>query len=159
MKDYKNKPHKADEEYQSHRGYYMNENDISRIIIECSIEIHKELGPGLLESVYEKILAYELFKKGLQVEQQKVIAIKYKNISFEQGFRADLIINDKVIVEIKSVKDFESNHFKQLLTYLRLANKRLGLLLNFNKELMKQGIKRIINSKVKEKTLCPLRAL
>ena len=107
----------------------MNENEISEIIIECSIRIHKQLGPGLLESVYEKVLAYELIKKGLNVKQQIPIPIKYENIVFDEGFRADLIVNDKVIVELKSIKNFEEVHSKQLLTYLRLADKKLGLLL------------------------------
>ncbi len=123
----------------------MNENEISEIIIKCAIKVHKKLGPGLLESVYEKVLAYELRKNGLEVKEQLSIPIKYENMIFNDGFRADLIVNDKVIVELKSIKDFENIHFKILLTYLRLTSLKLGLLINFNKELLKNGIKRVIN--------------
>ena len=123
----------------------MNENEIAEIIIECAIKVHKILGPGLLESVYEKALAHELRKKGLHVDEQLSISFSYEDIVFDEGFRADLIVNDKVIVELKSIKDFESIHFKILLTYIRLANKKLGLLINFNKELVKDGLKRVIN--------------
>lgn len=123
----------------------MKENELTDIIIECSIKIHKILGPGLLESVYEKILAYELEKKGLNVECQVPIQIKYENKIFNEGFRADIIVNDKIILEIKSIANFDPVHYKQLLTYLKLTNKKLGLLLNFNKELLKDGIKRVIN--------------
>src|SRR4030042_3007316 len=119
----------------------MNENELSEIIIECAIKVHKAIGPGLLESVYEKILAYELKKKGLKVESQVSIPITYENIIFNEGFRADIIINDSVIIEIKSIIDFDPVHFKKLLTYLKLTNKKLGLLINFNKELLKDGIK------------------
>jgi GxxExxY protein len=123
----------------------MNENELSEIIIECSIKIHKTLGPGLLESVYEKILAYELQKKGLKIECQVSIPIRYENIIFNEGFRVDIIVNDSVIVELKSIVDFDPVHYKQLLTYLKLTDKKLGLLINFNKELLKDGIKRVIN--------------
>ena len=123
----------------------MNENEIAEIIIECAIKVHKILGPGLLESVYEKALAYELRKKGLRVDEQLSISFSYEDIVFDEGFRADLIVNDKVIIELKSIKDFEPIHFKILLTYIRLANKKLGLLINFNKELVKDGLKRVIN--------------
>ena len=126
----------------------MNENEISKIIIDCAIKIHKKLGPGLLESVYEKILSYELKKKNLKVEQQVSIPIEYENITFKEGFRADIIINNKVIIEVKSVKALDPVHHKQVLTYLKLADKKLGLLLNFNDELMKNGIKRIINGSI-----------
>ena len=126
----------------------MNENEISKIIIDCAIKIHKKLGPGLLESVYEKILSYELKKKNLKVKQQVSIPIEYENITFKEGFRADIIINNKVIIEVKSVKALDPVHHKQVLTYLKLADKKLGLLLNFNDELMKNGIKRIINGSI-----------
>jgi len=126
----------------------MNENDLSEIIIECSIKIHKALGPGLLESVYEKVLAYELQKKGLKAECQVSIPIRYDNFVFSEGFRADIIVNDSVIVELKSIVDFDNVHFKQLLTYLKLSDKKLGLLINFNKELLKDGIKRVINGTI-----------
>ena len=122
----------------------MNENELSEIIIKCAIKVHKAIGPGLLESVYEKILSYELKKKDLKVDCQ-VSIITYENMIFNEGFRADIIVNDSVIVELKSIIDFDPVHFKQLLTYLKLADKKLGLLINFNKELLKDGIKRVIN--------------
>lgn len=123
----------------------MNENEISKMIIKCAIKIHKKLGPGLLESVYEKVLAYELRKIGLKVKKQEPIPITYDNVLFDEGFRADLIVNNKVIIELKAIKNYEPIHFKILLTYLRLANLKLGLLLNFNNELLTNGIKRVIN--------------
>lgn len=123
----------------------MTENELSEIVIECSIKVHRKLGPGLLESVYEKVLAYELEKKGLLVKCQVPIPIQYDNIHFDEGFRADIVVNDAIIIELKSIRDFEPVHAKQLLTYLRLADKKLGLLINFNKELLKDGIKRVIN--------------
>jgi GxxExxY protein len=123
----------------------MNENELSEIIIESCIKVHKFLGPGLLESVYEKTLAYELQKKGLKIECQVSIPIRYENIIFNEGFRADIIVNDSVIIEIKSITEFDPVHFKQLLTYIKLTDKKLGLLINFNKELLKDGIKRVIN--------------
>ena len=136
---------------KAQRGEKMNENELSEIIIECSIKIHKILGPGLLESIYEKILAYELKKKGLKIEQQVLIPITYENIIFNEGFRPDIIVNDSVILELKSIVDFDPVHYKQLLTYLKLTDKKLGLLINFNKELLKDGVKRVINGK---KQLC-----
>ena len=115
-------------------------------IIKCAIEIHKELGPGLLESVYEKALCYELGHIGLNVENQKNIPIKYKNIFIENAFKADLIVEDKIIVELKSVKKIEDIHLKQLLTYLKLTGLQIGLLINFNEKLLKNGIKRVVNN-------------
>ena len=119
------------------KEFDMDENEISKRIINCSINIHRELGPGLLESVYENILAHELRKNGLNVQQQKTIPVIYDQVTINEGFRADLIVNDKVIVEVKSVKELEPVHSKQLLTYLKFSNKKLGLLLNFNKALLK----------------------
>ena len=124
----------------------MNENEIASIIVNASLEIHKALGPGLLESVYEQVLAGKLKKEGLQVEVQKKISIVYEDIKIENAFRADMVINDLVIIELKSVEKLEKVHFKQLLTYLRLSNKKLGLLINFNTELIKNGIKRVVNN-------------
>ncbi|MBN1409794.1 MAG: GxxExxY protein [Spirochaetales bacterium] len=123
----------------------MEEDDLSNKIINAAIKVHKRLGPGLLESVYEKALNYELEKMNLLVELQKPMKIVYEDVTFDNGFRADLVIEDKVILEIKSVKALEHIHFKQLLTYLRLSGKKLGLLLNFNVEVMKNGIKRVVN--------------
>jgi len=124
----------------------MNENQISRIIVESALKIHKQLGPGLLESAYEKCLFYELNKRGLSVEQQKVFSINYESILLDKAYRTDLVINNKVIIEIKSVKELHTVHSMQLLTYLRLSNMRLGMLINFNVELIKHGIKRLVNN-------------
>lgn len=123
----------------------MNENEIAKIIVDIAYNIHVDLGPGLLESVYETVMAYELGQHGLQFTRQQAIPILYKNILLEEGFRADLIIENKVIVELKSVENISPVHTKQLLTYLRLTNKKLGLLINFNTELIKHGINRIVN--------------
>jgi GxxExxY protein len=123
----------------------MTENEIAMIIVDAAYHIHKRLGPGLLESVYEIVLAYELKKRGLTVERQVPVAIVYDSIKFDEGFRADLIVEDKVIVELKSVETVIPVHKKQLLTYLRLADKRLGLLINFGSELIRDGISRVVN--------------
>jgi len=123
----------------------MDENEIAREIVDIAFHIHKELGPGLLESVYETILYVELCEKGFSVSRQQSVAIKYGKLTFDQGFRADLIINDKVIVELKSVERVIPLHKKQLLTYLRLSEKRLGLLINFGSVLIKDGITRVVN--------------
>ena len=123
----------------------MTENEIAKIIVDTAFQIHKRLGPGLLESVYEIVLSYELKKRGLKVERQMPVAIVYDEIKFDEGFRADLIVEDKVIVELKSVEGVAPVHKKQLLTYLRLADKRLGLLINFGSELIRDGISRVVN--------------
>ena len=123
----------------------MNENAIAREIVDAAFRIHTTLGPGLLESVYETVLSYELTRRGLQVSRQQATPVVYENVRMDEGFRADLIVEDKVIVEIKSVEALGYIHKKQLLTYLRLADKRLGLLINFNMALIKEGITRIVN--------------
>lgn len=123
----------------------MQLNEITGIIIEEAIEVHKELGPGLLESVYEEALYFCLKERGLKVERQKVIPVLFKGIKLEQGFRADLIVEDIVIVELKSQEIIPPVHYKKLLTYLRLSSSKVGLLINFYEELLKNGIKRIIN--------------
>jgi GxxExxY protein len=123
----------------------MDENEIARDIVDSAYQIHKKLGPGLLESVYETVLAYKLEERGLKVERQIPVPIAYEGISFNEGFRADLIVADKVIVELKSVEKIAPVHKKQLLTYLRLADKRLGLLVNFGSELIRDGISRVVN--------------
>ena len=123
----------------------MTENEIAKIVVDAAFQIHKKLGPGLLESVYEVILAHELKKRGLKVERQVPVAIIFEGIRFDEGFRADIIVEDKVIVELKSVEKVSRVHKKQLLTYLRLADKRLGLLINFGAELIRDGISRIVN--------------
>ena len=124
----------------------MNENEISKILVDCCYKVHTELGPGLLESVYEEVLSYEIIKRGLNVERQKGIPVVYDSIKMELGFRADLILENKVIIELKSIEAIAPVHSKQLLTYLRLTGFKLGLLVNFNEALIKDGIKRIVNN-------------
>jgi len=123
----------------------VTENDIARHIVDAAYRIHRALGPGLLESVYETVLASELEKRGLRAARQPAIPVVYDGTRFEIGFRADLVVEDKVIVEIKSIAEVLPVHQKQLLTYLRLADRRLGLLINFNEALLKDGITRIAN--------------
>ena len=123
----------------------MSENQVAKIIVDAAIQVHRRTGPGLLESVYEAILAHELRKRGLRVERQVVIPIHYDELVFEEGFRADLLVEDIVIVELKSVEELVSVHSKQLLTQLRLSNRRLGLLINFGAPLLKDGLHRIAN--------------
>lgn len=123
----------------------MTENQIAKQIVNAAFQIHRELGPGLLESVYEVILAGELKQIGLQVERQKPIPIRYKQLVFDEGFRADVIVENKVVVELKSVESVSRVHPKQVLTYLKLLDFRLGLLINFGSELIRDGITRIVN--------------
>ena len=124
----------------------MNENDLSYLIRGSAFKVHSALGPGLLESVYEVALSHELAKRGLEVRNQVGIPFVYDEINFNIGFRLDIIVNDKVIIEIKSVEDLKDVHHKQLLTYLKLTNKKLGLLINFNVMSVKDGIIRIVNN-------------
>ena len=123
----------------------MTENEVAKQIVDAAYRIHTSLGPGLLESVYEVVLAYELEKRGLHTVRQQTVPIVYEDTRIELGFRADLIVEDNVIVEIKSVEVVAPLHKKQLLTHLRLADKRLGLLINFNVAWIKDGITRIAN--------------
>ena len=123
----------------------MNENEIAKIIVDAAFQIHKRLGPGLLETVYEVVLAHDLKRRGLKVKRQVPVAIIYDDIKFDEGFRADLLVEEKIIVELKSVEKVSPVHKKQLLTYLRLAEKRLGLLINFGSELIRDGISRVVN--------------
>ncbi len=124
----------------------MHENDISKIVVDTCYKIHTTLGPGLFESVYEEILEHELINRGLKVKCQQAIPVIWDNIKFDHGFRADLIVEDKVIIEIKSVETIVPVHHKQLLTYLKLTDMKLGLLINFNEALIKHGIHRIVNN-------------
>ena len=124
----------------------MTENEVSTIIVNKAYEIHVKLGPGLLESVYEEIMYYELTKEGLFVERQKAIPVFWKGLKMDIGYRADLIVESKVIIEIKSVETIAQVHPKQVLTYLRVADKKLGFLINFNEKLIKDGITRIVNN-------------
>src|SRR5229473_1394711 len=123
----------------------MTENEVARQIVDVAFKVHTTFGPGLLESVYETIMAYELGKRGLKVNRQQAIPVVYEEVKMDLGFRADLIVESKVVVEIKSVETIAPVHKKQLLTYLRLTDKRLALLINFNVELIKNGITRIVN--------------
>lgn len=124
----------------------MRENEISKIIVDAAFKVHKQYGPGLLESMYEAILASELQSRGLYVIQQQPIPVIHNNLRLEIGFRTDLIVENKVIIEIKSIEEIAPVHIKQLLTYLRLADLKLGLLINFNVVLIKQGIRRVVNN-------------
>ena len=124
----------------------MTENEISKIIVDVAFKLHTRLGPGLLESVYEEIMFFELNKGGLMVERQKPIPVFWDDMKMDIGFRADLIIEKKVIIEIKSVEIIAPVHPKQLLTYLKITGIKLGLLINFNEALIKDGITRIVNN-------------
>lgn len=123
----------------------MNENEISKIIFESGLKIHRKLGVGLYEAVYEECLVYELKQRGLQIERQKDISIEYEGLLIERAFRVDLLIEDKVIIEIKAVPEINSYHTYQLLNYLRITGFKLGMLLNFHSLLFKDGVKRIVN--------------
>lgn len=124
----------------------MKENEISYDIRGAAFKIHNELGPGLLESVYEAALAYELSEMGYDVKTQIPVPMYYRSIKFEVGFRLDILVNDLVILEIKSVEKFANVHYKQLLTYLKLTDKKLGLLINFNSSNLQNSIKRVVNN-------------
>ena len=123
----------------------MTENEIATIIVDSAFNVHKILGPGLLESVYEAALKYELQKRGLNVLQQLGIPVAYKGLDLGIGFRADLVVGDKVLIEVKSIEALAAVHGKQLATYLRLMDLRLGLLINFNVALIRNGIRRVVN--------------
>jgi GxxExxY protein len=121
------------------------ENEVAKHVVESAYRVHTQLGPGLLESVYEQVMAYELTSRGLTVRRQQLVPVMYDNIRMATGFRVDLMVEDLVIVEIKSVLEPAPVHFKQLLTYLRLSDRRLGLMLNFGGATMKPGIRRVVN--------------
>jgi GxxExxY protein len=123
----------------------MTENEIGRIVVDAAVALHRELGPGLLETVYEVLLARKLSERGLAVERQVAVPIEYEGVRFEEGFRADIIVEKKVILEIKSVASVNNAHRKQLLTYLKLTGMKLGFLLNFAEAVMKDGITRFVN--------------
>ncbi len=124
----------------------MTENELARIVFKKGLEVHKELGPGLLESTYEECLKYELKEMGLEVQRQKPIPIFYKDQTLERGFVADLVVENKLLLELKSVKAIDPIHVAQVITYLKLTDIRLGLLINFNVELFKNGFQRIANN-------------
>lgn len=123
----------------------MHENDIAKIVVDSAYKIHTKLGPGLLESAYQAILCYDLKSGGLRVETEVTMPVKYEGISVDIGFRADMVVEDLVILELKSVETVADVHKKQLLTYLRASGKRLGLLINFGAPIIRQGITRIVN--------------
>jgi len=123
----------------------MRENELAAIVIDCGLKVHRKLGPGLLESVYEECLHYEILKKGLKIERQKILPVEYDNIQLTNGYRLDLIVEDKLIIEPKAVEDIHELHFAQLLTYLKLSKTKLGLLINFNVPLFKDGVRRVVN--------------
>ncbi len=125
---------------------FYTENELSKIIVNCCFKIHSTLGPGLFESVYENILAYELSKENLKIEIQKALPVYYEDGKKDIGFRTDIIVENKVIIEIKSVEEILRVHYKQLQTYLKLTNMKLGLLINFNENLIKEGIHRVVNN-------------
>lgn len=123
----------------------MNENELSNILIGCGMKVHSALGPGLLESAYEECMFYEINKKGLNVEKQKALPLIYQDVKIDCGYRTDLMVDNKLILEIKAVESLGGIHVAQLLTYLKLSNCKLGLLMNFNVRHFKNGIKRVVN--------------
>ena len=124
----------------------MHENDITGTVVDAAFKIHSTLGPGLLESVYETVLTHELRQRGLDVEVQQAIPVIYDGVQLELGFRADLVVNRKVVIEVKSVDAVAPVHAKQVRTYLRLMDLKVGLLINFNVNLIKEGITRVVNN-------------
>lgn len=128
----------------------MTENEISKRIVGCALKVHRTLGPGLLERSYQECLYYELRKANLSVEKEKPIPIFYEEVELECGYRVDLLVNDKVVIELKSVEFLTDVHLAQTLTYLKLGNYKLGLLINFNVTMLKHGIKRVINGYLEE---------
>lgn len=124
----------------------MTENEISGLVLDSSIKVHRALGPGLLESAYQACLAFELRERNLKVEIEKPIPLVYKGVEMDVAYRVDILVADKVIIETKSVKRLDEIHMAQVLSYLKLANLKLGLLINFNEILLKRGFKRIVNN-------------
>jgi GxxExxY protein len=124
----------------------MTENELSKIVFDSALKVHQNLGPGLLESAYEECLFYELKKTGVKVQKQKALPLIYEEVKLDIGYRIDIIVENKLILEIKSVEVLNDVHFAQLLTYLKLTNCKLGMLINFNVDLIKNGIKRVVNN-------------
>lgn len=129
----------------------MSENELSNIIIRCGLEVHKQLGPGLLESAYKECLFFKLQQNGLYVEKEKPMPLVFENVKLECGYRIDLLVENKVVIELKSVECLTDVHLAQTLTYMKLGGYKLGLLMNFNVALLKQGIKRVINGNLNHK--------
>ena len=130
----------------TNKKHTMTENEIAKVVLDCAFKVHRELGPGLLESAYQKCLAYELRQEGLKVEEEKGLPLIYKEIKMECGYRLDLWIEDKFLVELKAVDELAPIHLAQVITYLKISNTKLGLLLNFDVALLKHGIKRVVNN-------------
>ena len=126
----------------------MTEEEISKLVLESALKVHKALGPGLLESAYEECLFYELKKLDLKVEKQKPLPLIYEDVKMDVGYRIDIIVEEKFIIEIKSVEALNDVHLAQILTYLRLSDCKLGMLINFNVKLLKNGVRRVINGKL-----------
>jgi GxxExxY protein len=124
----------------------ITENELSKIVFSCALKVHQNLGPGLLESAYEECLFYEIKKTGFDVQKQKALPLVYEEVKLDIGYRIDIIIENKLILEIKSVEALNDIHFAQLLTYLKLTNCKLGMLMNFNVALIKNGIRRVVNN-------------
>lgn len=124
----------------------MTENEISKVVVDCALKVHRQLGPGLLESAYKECLMYELKNQGLAVEKEKPMPLVYDTVKLDIGYRMDLLINNKLVIEIKSVESLNDIHLAQILTYLKLSGCKLGLLINFNVALIKHGIKRVVNN-------------
>ena len=124
----------------------ITENELSKIVFNCALKVHQNLGPGLLESAYEEFLFYELKKTRFDIQKQKALPLVYEEVKLDIGYRIDIIIENKLILEIKSVEALNDIHFAQLLTYLKLTNCKLGMLMNFNVALIKNGIKRVVNN-------------
>ena len=124
----------------------MTENEISKIVFDAALKVHQNLGPGLLESAYQDCLYYELKKSGLQIEKEKPLPLIYEDVKLEVGYRVDILIENKLVIEVKSVEALNDIHLAQVLTYLKLSNCRLGMLINFNVTLIKNGIKRVVNN-------------
>ena len=124
----------------------MIENQIGKIVVDCAYKVHKELGPGLLESTYETCLLFELHEAGLKAESQKALPVIYKDVKLDVGYRIDILVEDKVVVELKAVEALNDIHMAQIITYLKLSDCRLGYLINFNVKYFKEGIKRVVNN-------------
>lgn len=146
LRGFKRKGREGKKTQGAQRNCFMNENEISKIVFDCALKVHKSLGPGLLESAYEECLFYELKKSGLNVEKQKALPLVYEEVKLEIGYRIDLIVENKVILEIKAVEALNDVHLAQVLTYLKLSNCKLGMLINFNVTLIKNGIRRVVNN-------------
>jgi GxxExxY protein len=131
---------------ESQRTQSYSENQLSKIILNSAIKVHRNLGPGLLESAYQKCLSYELTKNGLNVEVEKALPLTYEDVHLEAGYRIDIFVNKKLVIEIKALEALNDVHLAQILTYLKLSDCKLGLLINFNVALLKHGFKRVVNN-------------